>query len=114
MHDPHIIRLSTPVRHCSSGGVLGFARPGPSPPYGHIAAPTSRRLSLGGARPFQLSPQGSYAINLHSFKLPPKLLLCDPLKLNLLISLYYKSLICVRYLIQRLLLKNEELKFLNT
>ncbi|XP_072227345.1 serine/threonine-protein kinase ULK1 isoform X2 [Leuresthes tenuis] len=50
-------RLSTPVRHCSSGGVLGFARPGPSPPYGQIATPTSRRLSLGGARPFQLSPQ---------------------------------------------------------
>ncbi|KAM9734797.1 serine/threonine-protein kinase ULK1 isoform 2-T2 [Menidia menidia] len=50
-------RLSTAVRRCSSGSVLGFARPGPSPPYGQVPAPTSRRLSLGGARPFQLSPQ---------------------------------------------------------
>ncbi|XP_041825820.1 serine/threonine-protein kinase ULK1 isoform X2 [Melanotaenia boesemani] len=50
-------RFSTPVRRCSSGSLLGFARTGPSPPYGQVAAPTSRRLSLGGARPFQLSPQ---------------------------------------------------------
>ncbi|KAM4635195.1 serine/threonine-protein kinase ULK1 [Polymixia lowei] len=48
-------RLSTPVRRCSSsGGSLGFARTGPSPPFGQGPA---RRLSLGVARPFQLSPQ---------------------------------------------------------
>ncbi|XP_028273496.1 serine/threonine-protein kinase ULK1 isoform X4 [Parambassis ranga] len=50
-------RLSTPVRRCSSGSMLGFARAGPSPPYGQGAVITTRRLSLGGARPFQLSPQ---------------------------------------------------------
>uniref|UniRef100_A0AAU7YN54 non-specific serine/threonine protein kinase n=1 Tax=Lateolabrax japonicus TaxID=8164 RepID=A0AAU7YN54_LATJA len=50
-------RLSTPVRRCSSGGSLGFARTGPSSPYGQGAVTTNRRLSLGGARPFQLSPQ---------------------------------------------------------
>ncbi|XP_041815982.1 serine/threonine-protein kinase ULK1 isoform X1 [Chelmon rostratus] len=50
-------RLSTPVRRCSSGSLLGFARTGPSPPYGQGAITTNRRLSLGGARPFQLSPQ---------------------------------------------------------
>lgn len=50
-------RLSTPVRRCSSGSSLGFARTGPSPPYGQGAVTTNRRLSLGGARPFQLSPQ---------------------------------------------------------
>ncbi|XP_068429983.1 serine/threonine-protein kinase ULK1 isoform X1 [Clinocottus analis] len=50
-------RLSTPVRRCSSGSSLGFARTGPSPPYGQGAGPANRRLSLGGARPFQLSPQ---------------------------------------------------------
>ncbi|XP_037608836.1 serine/threonine-protein kinase ULK1 isoform X1 [Sebastes umbrosus] len=50
-------RLSTPVRRCSSGSSMGFARPGPSPPYGQGAVTTNRRLSLGGARPFQLSPQ---------------------------------------------------------
>uniref|UniRef100_A0A671XBS6 non-specific serine/threonine protein kinase n=1 Tax=Sparus aurata TaxID=8175 RepID=A0A671XBS6_SPAAU len=52
-------RLSTPVRRCSSGSLLGFARTGPSPPYGQGAVTPNRRLSLGGARPFQLSPQGS-------------------------------------------------------
>uniref|UniRef100_A0A672ZEN5 non-specific serine/threonine protein kinase n=1 Tax=Sphaeramia orbicularis TaxID=375764 RepID=A0A672ZEN5_9TELE len=52
-------RVSTPVRRCSSGSSLGFARPGPSPPYGQGAVTTTRRLSLGGARPFQLSPQGN-------------------------------------------------------
>uniref|UniRef100_A0A7N8Y6E9 non-specific serine/threonine protein kinase n=1 Tax=Mastacembelus armatus TaxID=205130 RepID=A0A7N8Y6E9_9TELE len=52
-------RLSTPVRRCSSGSSLGFTRTGPSPPYGQGAVTTNRRLSLGGARPFQLSPQGS-------------------------------------------------------
>ncbi|KAI3361856.1 hypothetical protein L3Q82_002185 [Scortum barcoo] len=50
-------RLSTPVRRCSSGSSLGFARAGPSPPYGPGAAAANRRLSLGGVRPFQLSPQ---------------------------------------------------------
>ncbi|XP_061553676.1 serine/threonine-protein kinase ULK1 isoform X1 [Phycodurus eques] len=50
-------RLSTPVHRCCSGSPLGFARTGPSPPYGTVA--TTRRLSLGGARPFQLSPQGA-------------------------------------------------------
>uniref|UniRef100_A0AAQ6AFZ5 non-specific serine/threonine protein kinase n=1 Tax=Amphiprion ocellaris TaxID=80972 RepID=A0AAQ6AFZ5_AMPOC len=50
-------QLSTPVRRCSSGSLLGFARTGPSPPYGQGAVTTNRRLSLGGARPFQLSPQ---------------------------------------------------------
>ncbi|XP_010788130.1 serine/threonine-protein kinase ULK1 isoform X3 [Notothenia coriiceps] len=50
-------RLSPPVRRCSSGSSLGFARPGPSPPYGQAVVATNRRLSLGGARPFQLSPQ---------------------------------------------------------
>lgn len=58
-HELYIIRLSTPVRRCSSGSSLGFARTGPSPPYGQGAITTNRRLSLGGARPFQLSPQGS-------------------------------------------------------
>ncbi|XP_020499968.2 serine/threonine-protein kinase ULK1 isoform X1 [Labrus bergylta] len=50
-------RLSTPVRRCSSGSFLGFARNGPSPPHGQGPVTTNRRLSLGGARPFQLSPQ---------------------------------------------------------
>ncbi|XP_034565688.1 serine/threonine-protein kinase ULK1 isoform X2 [Notolabrus celidotus] len=50
-------RLTTPVRRCSSGSLLGFARTGPSPPHGQGAVTTNRRLSLGGARPFQLSPQ---------------------------------------------------------
>ncbi|XP_051907196.1 serine/threonine-protein kinase ULK1 isoform X1 [Hippocampus zosterae] len=50
-------RLSTPVHRCSSGSPLGFARTGPSPPYGTVTA--TRRLSLGGARPFQLSPQAA-------------------------------------------------------
>ncbi|XP_040914657.1 serine/threonine-protein kinase ULK1 isoform X2 [Toxotes jaculatrix] len=50
-------RLSTPVRRCSSGSSLGFARTGPSPPCGQGAVTTTRRLSLGGGRTFQLSPQ---------------------------------------------------------
>ncbi|KAF7661481.1 hypothetical protein LDENG_00261070 [Lucifuga dentata] len=49
-------RLSTPAHRCSSGSSLGFLRTGPSPPYGQGAV-TTRRLSLGGAKPFQLSPQ---------------------------------------------------------
>ncbi|KAF3848847.1 hypothetical protein F7725_015344 [Dissostichus mawsoni] len=55
-------RLSPPVRRCSSGSSLGFARPGPSPPYGQAVVATNRRLSLGGARPFQLSPQAPQLI----------------------------------------------------
>ncbi|XP_052381618.1 serine/threonine-protein kinase ULK1-like isoform X9 [Oncorhynchus keta] len=52
-------RLSTPVRRCSSNSSLGFGRTGPSLPYpgGHGALAGLRRLSVGGARPFQLSPQ---------------------------------------------------------
>lgn len=50
-------RLSTPVRRCSSGSSLAFARAGRSPPHGPGAAPTNPRLSMGGARPFHLSPQ---------------------------------------------------------
>uniref|UniRef100_A0A4W5RIU1 non-specific serine/threonine protein kinase n=1 Tax=Hucho hucho TaxID=62062 RepID=A0A4W5RIU1_9TELE len=52
-------RLSTPVRRCSSNSSLGFGRTGPSPPYpgGHGALAGLRKLSVGGARPFQLSPQ---------------------------------------------------------
>ncbi|XP_076019931.1 serine/threonine-protein kinase ULK1 isoform X3 [Genypterus blacodes] len=49
-------RLSAPVHRYSSGGSLGFLRPGPSPPYGQGAVGTPRRPSLGGARPFQISP----------------------------------------------------------
>ncbi|XP_033831813.1 serine/threonine-protein kinase ULK1 isoform X1 [Periophthalmus magnuspinnatus] len=52
-------RMSTPVRRCSSNSSLGYGRQGPSPPYGQGAMPTNRRLSLGGARPFQLSPQAA-------------------------------------------------------
>uniref|UniRef100_A0AAX7SMA3 non-specific serine/threonine protein kinase n=1 Tax=Astatotilapia calliptera TaxID=8154 RepID=A0AAX7SMA3_ASTCA len=58
-------RLSTPVRRCSSGSLLGCARTGPSPPYGQGAVTTitttttTRRFSLGGARTLQLSPQGN-------------------------------------------------------
>ncbi|KAM4532599.1 serine/threonine-protein kinase ULK1 isoform 1-T1 [Fundulus diaphanus] len=49
-------RLSTPVRRCSSGSLVGYARPGPSGPW-QVAVPTSRRPSLGGTRTFQISPQ---------------------------------------------------------
>uniref|UniRef100_A0A8B9J923 non-specific serine/threonine protein kinase n=1 Tax=Astyanax mexicanus TaxID=7994 RepID=A0A8B9J923_ASTMX len=38
-----------------SGSPLSYGRTGPSPP--HPAAPPSRRLSMGGSKPFQLSPQ---------------------------------------------------------
>uniref|UniRef100_A0A8B9H9F7 non-specific serine/threonine protein kinase n=1 Tax=Astyanax mexicanus TaxID=7994 RepID=A0A8B9H9F7_ASTMX len=44
-----------PMRRCSSGSPLSYGRTGPSPP--HPAAPPSRRLSMGGSKPFQLSPQ---------------------------------------------------------
>ncbi|XP_068190479.1 serine/threonine-protein kinase ULK1 isoform X2 [Antennarius striatus] len=50
-------RLSTPVRRCSSGSLPGFVRTGPSPQYGQGAVNTYRRLSLGGTRPLQVSPQ---------------------------------------------------------
>ncbi|CAB1318618.1 unnamed protein product, partial [Coregonus sp. 'balchen'] len=52
-------QLSTPVHRCSSNSSLGFGRTGPSPPYpgGHGTLSGLRRLSVGGARPFQLSPQ---------------------------------------------------------
>ncbi|XP_037340599.2 serine/threonine-protein kinase ULK1 [Pungitius pungitius] len=53
-------RSSAPVRRCSSGSSLGFARAGPSPPYGQGAVHPNRRLSLGGARPFQPSPQAPH------------------------------------------------------
>ncbi|KAI4877725.1 hypothetical protein NFI96_021975 [Prochilodus magdalenae] len=44
-----------PMRRCSSGSPLGCGRMGPSPP--HPGALPSRRLSMGGSKPFQLSPQ---------------------------------------------------------
>ncbi|XP_056146598.1 serine/threonine-protein kinase ULK1 isoform X2 [Lampris incognitus] len=49
--------LSSPKQDSSprSGGSL--VKAGPSPPYSQGAAPTPRRLSLGGARPFQHPPQ---------------------------------------------------------
>lgn len=53
-------RMSTPVHRCSSNSSLGYGRPGPSPPYGQGVLPATRRLSLGGARPFQLSPQAHH------------------------------------------------------
>ncbi|XP_015240116.1 PREDICTED: serine/threonine-protein kinase ULK1-like isoform X2 [Cyprinodon variegatus] len=49
-------RLSTPVRRCSSGSLVGQTRAGPSAPR-QAVAPSSRRLSLGGTRTFQISPQ---------------------------------------------------------
>ncbi|XP_060746192.1 serine/threonine-protein kinase ULK1 isoform X3 [Tachysurus vachellii] len=45
----------TPVRRCSSGSPLGCGRIGPSPP--HHSTITTRRLSIGGIKPLQLSPQ---------------------------------------------------------
>ncbi|XP_063066285.1 serine/threonine-protein kinase ULK1 isoform X2 [Engraulis encrasicolus] len=68
-------RSAPPVRRCSSGGSLGFGRTAPSPPHSgphgsfgrtapspphsapHGSYLTSRRLSTGAAKPFQLSPQ---------------------------------------------------------
>ncbi|XP_072517467.1 serine/threonine-protein kinase ULK1 isoform X2 [Salminus brasiliensis] len=44
-----------PMRRCSSGSPLSCGRMGPSPP--HPGALPSRRLSMGGSKPFQLSPQ---------------------------------------------------------
>uniref|UniRef100_A0A4W5LCM2 non-specific serine/threonine protein kinase n=1 Tax=Hucho hucho TaxID=62062 RepID=A0A4W5LCM2_9TELE len=47
------------LSHDGSPHSLGFGRTGPSPPYpgGHGTLAGPRRLSVGGARPFQLSPQ---------------------------------------------------------
>ncbi|XP_026784693.3 serine/threonine-protein kinase ULK1 isoform X2 [Pangasianodon hypophthalmus] len=45
----------TPVRRCSSGSPLGCGRTGPSP--SHHSAITAHRLSIGGIKPLQLSPQ---------------------------------------------------------
>ncbi|XP_008422140.1 serine/threonine-protein kinase ULK1 isoform X1 [Poecilia reticulata] len=50
-------RLSTAGRRGSSGSLVGHARAGPSAPW-QGAVPSSRRLSLGGTRTFQISPQG--------------------------------------------------------
>uniref|UniRef100_A0A671NVL9 non-specific serine/threonine protein kinase n=1 Tax=Sinocyclocheilus anshuiensis TaxID=1608454 RepID=A0A671NVL9_9TELE len=44
------------VQRCGSGSFLAYGRTGPSPPQSGSAL-TSRRLSTGGAKPFQLSPQ---------------------------------------------------------
>lgn len=48
------------MQRCGSGSFLTGGRSGPSPPQfgGPVSALTSRRLSTGGAKPFQLSPQG--------------------------------------------------------
>uniref|UniRef100_A0A8B9HCD8 non-specific serine/threonine protein kinase n=1 Tax=Astyanax mexicanus TaxID=7994 RepID=A0A8B9HCD8_ASTMX len=54
-----------PMRRCSSGSPLSYGRTGPSPP--HPAAPPSRRLSMGGSKPFQLSPQGENLIYFSQF-----------------------------------------------
>ncbi|XP_044000453.1 serine/threonine-protein kinase ULK1 isoform X2 [Gambusia affinis] len=50
-------RLSTAVHRGSSGSLVGHARAGPLAPW-QGAVPSSRRLSLGGTRTFQISPQG--------------------------------------------------------
>ncbi|XP_048114703.1 serine/threonine-protein kinase ULK1 isoform X2 [Alosa alosa] len=52
-------RLAPPVRRCSSGSSLAYGRTGPSPPHSgaYGSAPSSRRLSAGATKPFQLSPQ---------------------------------------------------------
>uniref|UniRef100_A0A8C1IMK6 non-specific serine/threonine protein kinase n=1 Tax=Cyprinus carpio TaxID=7962 RepID=A0A8C1IMK6_CYPCA len=44
------------VQRCGSGSFLACGRTGPSPPQSGSAL-TSRRLSVGGTKPFQLSPQ---------------------------------------------------------
>ncbi|KAA0719902.1 Serine/threonine-protein kinase ULK1 [Triplophysa tibetana] len=50
---------SGPGHRCGSGSFLTGGRSGPSPPQfgGPVSALTSRRMSTGGAKPFQLSPQ---------------------------------------------------------
>ncbi|KAL2099847.1 hypothetical protein ACEWY4_004241 [Coilia grayii] len=52
-------RSGPPVRRCSSGSFLGFGRTAPSPPHSgaHGSYLSSRRLSAGATKPFQLSPQ---------------------------------------------------------
>ncbi|XP_062409917.1 serine/threonine-protein kinase ULK1 isoform X2 [Sardina pilchardus] len=52
-------RLAPPVRRCSSGSSLAYGRTGPSPPHSgaYGSALSSRRLSAGATKPFQLSPQ---------------------------------------------------------
>ncbi|XP_065502088.1 serine/threonine-protein kinase ULK1 isoform X4 [Caloenas nicobarica] len=47
------------VRRSSSTSPLGFPKTGASPPYPgeHGSAPSSRKLSFGGAKPFMPSPQ---------------------------------------------------------
>ncbi|KAJ7988455.1 hypothetical protein DPEC_G00323720 [Dallia pectoralis] len=52
-------RLSTPVPRCSSNSSLGSGRADPFPthPGAHGALVGPRRPSVGGARPFQLTPQ---------------------------------------------------------
>ena len=83
-HERDVLRLSAPVRRCSSGSSLAFARVGPSPPHGQATVTPTRRLSLGGGRTFQLSPQGSSEDRVHfqnhirrfrSHSFPPKLYL---------------------------------------
>ncbi|KAK5609316.1 hypothetical protein CRENBAI_011838 [Crenichthys baileyi] len=65
-------RLSTPVRRCSSGSLVGYARPGPSAPW-QEAVPTSRRLSLGRTRTFQISPQApQHAESRQTSQQPPQ------------------------------------------
>lgn len=71
----------TPVRRCSSGSPIGCGRTGPSPP--HHSATTTRRLSIGGIKPLQMSPQGKdYFLvpkNLWIYKVaPPRLLTKQP------------------------------------
>uniref|UniRef100_A0A9J7Y2H4 non-specific serine/threonine protein kinase n=1 Tax=Cyprinus carpio carpio TaxID=630221 RepID=A0A9J7Y2H4_CYPCA len=48
------------VQRCGSGSFLACGRTGPSPPQSGSAL-TSRRLSVGGTKPFQLSPQETKA-----------------------------------------------------
>ncbi|XP_041079161.1 serine/threonine-protein kinase ULK1-like isoform X2 [Polyodon spathula] len=53
-------RSRPPVRKSSSASPLGFGRSGTSPPVpgDHGTAFSSRRLSAGGSKPYQPSPQG--------------------------------------------------------
>ncbi|RXM92596.1 Serine/threonine-protein kinase ULK1 [Acipenser ruthenus] len=53
-------RSGPPVRKSSSASPLGFGRSGTSPPFpgDHGTAFSSRRLSAGGSKPYQPSPQG--------------------------------------------------------
>uniref|UniRef100_A0A8C2B1G1 non-specific serine/threonine protein kinase n=1 Tax=Cyprinus carpio TaxID=7962 RepID=A0A8C2B1G1_CYPCA len=48
------------IQRCGSGSFLACGRTGPSPPQSGSAL-TSRRLSVGGTKPFQLSPQETKA-----------------------------------------------------